>query len=139
MDILKRPGIYLLGLIPLAIWIVYTIIKKIRTKIQRRQFLSKIKREINNVKETFENDILSKSIFHFTAWNSDYNNWKRQIANNYDDYNLINKFYETLRERDITFSQENIKKEIIKDYNEYILSLSNIILTNIIGKNKILR
>jgi hypothetical protein len=87
-----------------------------------------------SVRQVFKNNIHATDIFHFSIWDSMDDKEKRHIFTDHRDYNLINKFYTKLRQRDADFSKEEIKEDTLKNHNQYCSNLVDYALKNIIWK-----
>ena len=83
------------------------------------------------VRDTLKKNILATDIFPFSKWTSIGDEGKRQIFSDHLDYNLINKFYTKLGQRDSNFSQEEISDHALKNLNQDCLSLVDYALKSI--------
>jgi hypothetical protein len=84
------------------------------------EFISKVKNEIVNIRDTLQNDIQSKSIFSSELWTSADNNYKSKIFDNYDDYRRLDAFYTELKQRHEKLLNNPATTEALLRYNREI-------------------
>jgi hypothetical protein len=120
-----------LAIICFLIGLLYKRIKGYKFQINRPKYVFDILKQMITVRNTLKENIVATDIFPFSKWNSIDNEDKRQIFDDHLDYNLINKFYTKLRQRDSDFSEEEISDYTLKNLNQGLLSLVDYALTNI--------
>jgi hypothetical protein len=112
--------------------LLYRRIKHFKTRLNRPKYFSQIAKNILEIKNVLQSDILSRKIFVFDIWDSKDDSYKHKIFVDYLDYHFINAFYKKLKERHSEFAlHENIDEDNIKKHNEECLKLANDILRNI--------
>ena len=85
--------------------LLYKRIKHFKFQINRPKFVFNVIKEMVTVRDSLKKSILSTDVFPFSKWNSIQEENKRQIFSDYRDYNLINEFYNKLKQRDSDFSR----------------------------------
>lgn len=112
------------AIILLMIIVVPKKLKQIKDKKDRRQFVVGIEKEIREAESTIGND--PKIILSNKLWYSKDDETRREIFNNHEDYRKIDEFYNTIKQRDITFRSNNIGNNALKEFNKKCVDLANI-------------
>ena len=120
-----------LAIICFLIALLYRRIKDYKFQINRPKFVFDILQQMITVRDTLKKNILATDIFPFSRWTSISDEGKRQIFSDHLDYNLINKFYTKLGQRDSNFSQQEIIDHALKNLNQDCLSLVDYALKSI--------
>jgi hypothetical protein len=84
--------------------------------------------EVKIVHDTLREDVNSKRIFPCKLWGSVSSDVKRELFDNYDDYNRINRFYEELKIRDTLLSANS---DTFRFSNKELLQISDELLRKI--------
>ena len=95
--------------------------------VQIKMFISLLS-EVKIVHDTLREDVNSKRIFPCKLWGSVSSDVKRELFDNYDDYNRINRFYEELKIRDTLLSANS---DTFRFSNKELLQISDELLRKI--------
>ena len=120
-----------LALICFLMGLLYKRIKHFKFQINRPKFVFNVIKEMVTVRDSLKKSILSTDVFPFSKWNSIQEENKRQIFSDYRDYNLINEFYNKLKQRDSDLSQKDISDQTLTKINEHLLTLVDYTLAKI--------
>ena len=121
-----------LAIICFLIALLYRRIRDYKFQINRPKFVFDILKQMITVRDTLKKNILATDIFfHFSRWTSIGDEGKRQIFSDHRDYNLINKFYTKLSQRDSNISQEEISDQELKNLNQDCLNFVDYALKSI--------
>jgi hypothetical protein len=110
---------------------IYNRIKIMKAETNRREFISKIKKEVLKVKNTLEKQPLSTDIFSHDTWNKASDKIKLESFDNYNYYRLLNRLYTKLIKRHFELLKSEPNDNTLSKHNEECLSLAKQALENI--------
>ena len=77
-----------------------------------------------NIYDSIRNHKSSKKIFNFKFWDDEYFEIKSKIFESYIDYNLLNKLYTLLKDREFLCLKDNVDDTVLTDSNINCLKIT---------------